>query len=318
MKLVITIDTEEDNWSDYSREGYRVTHTPQIAALQELFDGFGVRPTYLVTYPIATTDESAELLSSIQRSGRCEIGSHCHPWNTRPFEEEINEKNSMLCNLPGELQYAKMSFLHETITRRFGVSPVSFRCGRWGYNGDVASNLQRLGYRVDTSITAYTDWSQYHGPDFSDIGPGSFRFTADDIFNRAPDGPLIEVPATVGFLQEDFERANKLLNAIKKRPFRSLRLVGIMSRLKLLNKVSLSPEIADGERMIRLTESLMKNGYPLINMFFHSPSLKCGLTPFVSTPADESRFRKDIADFLAFAAKAGIESITLSEAEGVV
>lgn len=318
MKLVITIDTEEDNWSDYSRNGARVTHTRHIARLQELFDKFGARPTYLITHPIATDDKASELLSSIQSSGRCEIGSHCHPWNTRPFDEEINEVNSMLSNLTGDLQYKKMRHLHETIKERFGITPVSFRCGRWGYNTDVAKNLSRLGYRVDTSITAFTDWSMYHGPDFSDIGPESFRFKADDIFSTDPGGPLLEVPATVGFLQDDYEKSNRLHNTMQKGPFRSFRLVDVMQRLNLLNKVYLSPELAGGSQMIKLAESLLRNEYEVINMFFHSPTLKGGLTPFVGNKKDEKRFISDIRDFLAFTKKTGIESITLSETIGLI
>jgi hypothetical protein len=318
VKLVITIDTEEDDWSDYSRDDCAVTHTPEIASLQELFDEFGVRPTYLVTYPVVVSEEAATLLDSIQSTGRCEIGSHCHPWNTRPFEEEMNEKNSMLSNLPGELQYKKMLTLDTAIEERFGTKPVSFRCGRWGYNGDVAENLLKLGYRVDTSITAYTDWTMYQGPDFSEIEPRSFRFTADDIYREITDGPLLEVPATVGFLQNDFERSNSILRTIKNTPLKSMRLEGIMYRLNILNKVALSPELAGGREMIRLTKSLIRNEFKVINMFFHSPSLKKGLTPFVSSDDDEQRFFASIREFLAFTKGAGIESITLKEAAGLI
>jgi hypothetical protein len=43
----------------------------------------------------------------------------------------------MLCNLAAELQYRKIRTLHELIGTRFGVRPVSFRAGRWGYGPAV-------------------------------------------------------------------------------------------------------------------------------------------------------------------------------------
>jgi len=186
MKLIITIDTEEDGWEDYNPTGNTVSNISQIPLLQELFDEFNVKPTYLITHPVATDEKAVSILKGIMETGRCEIGSHCHPWNTPPFEEDNNGKNSMLCNLPSELQYKKMSSLHNTITENFGIEPVSFRSGRWGYGRDVAANLQRLGYRIDTSIIAYTDWTDSHGPDFSEIPPEPFRFSIEDIYRESP------------------------------------------------------------------------------------------------------------------------------------
>src|SRR5713101_3891619 len=71
-------------------------------------------------------------------------------------------------NLPEELQHKKMTALHEAIERHLKVVAVSFRCGRWGYSESVARNLAKLGYKVDTSITPFTDWGAVGGPDFSE------------------------------------------------------------------------------------------------------------------------------------------------------
>ncbi|MGH7411514.1 MAG: polysaccharide deacetylase family protein, partial [Candidatus Methylomirabilis sp.] len=134
MKLVVTIDTEEDNWGNFAASRSSLGNIERIPALQELFDHFAVTPTYLITYPVATDERAVSVLRAILQRGRCEIGAHCHPWNTPPLEEQASGPNSMLCNLPGDLQYAKMKSLHETIRRHFGVAPLSFRSGRFGYN----------------------------------------------------------------------------------------------------------------------------------------------------------------------------------------
>lgn len=313
MKLVITIDTEEDNWDDYSPSSTKISHMERLRRAQDLFDELGYRPTYLITYPMATTDEAIRFFTDTASSGRCEVGAHCHPWNTPPFEEETTPVNSMLSNLPPGLQFRKIRNLHEAIEKNLGINATSFRCGRWGYSNKVAETLLRLGYKVDTSITAFTDWSAYHGPDFSSMPPDPFRFSPSDIFTEDREGPMLEVPATVGFLQSNFSRSNSILKTIKNTPLRRLRLEGIMYRAGMLNRVSLSPELADSSSMIALTETMMRGGYLIANMFFHSPSLKEGLSPFVASRADEANFLKSIREYLSFSVESGIEPITLSE-----
>ena len=313
MKLVVTVDTEEDNWGSYSPIGHTLDNIERIPLLQELFDELSAKPTYLITYPVAADSRAASILRSILDRGKCEIGAHCHPWNTPPLEEDDSEKNSMLCNLPLDLQYRKMAFLSTTIRERFGVKPISFRAGRWGYGQSVAANLDRLGYKIDTSITPYTSWTEAHGPDFSEVSPEPYRFSADGIFDRTAGGPLLEIPATVDYLQKDFALCTRILNCLSYEPIRRLKLSGVLRRLRLVRKVCLSPEMSDGRGMIRLARRMSQNNYHLINMFFHSPSLKAGLGPFVRSAQDERMFLSRIRDFLSYARDAGIESVTLSD-----
>jgi len=307
MKLVITIDTEEDNWGSYDSQEYTLENIKNIPVLQELFDRFGVKPTYLITYPVAMHGGSLAILKEIKDSNRCEIGTHCHPWNTPPLEEEKTARNSMLCNLPPDLQYRKLNTLHEAIQKNFGTAPVSFRAGRWGYSKDVAKNISQLGYAVDTSVTPYTDWSSYHGPDFTGAAPAPYRFIPEDIFRASAAGRMIEIPATVGFLQSNFALSNTLLQRVSRSPFNKLHLVGILSRLYLLNKVWLSPEMSDAKSMIRVTRMMRKNRYPIVNMSFHSTSLKAGLSPFVKTDREERAFLERIRVYLEYAKNEGFE-----------
>ena len=68
MFLVITIDAEEDNWSRYSATDNPVSNIERLIPLQQLFDEFGIRPTYLVSYPVATNPRSVEILKTILKS----------------------------------------------------------------------------------------------------------------------------------------------------------------------------------------------------------------------------------------------------------
>ena len=311
MKLVITIDTEEDNWGKFISTGQTLENIKNIPRLQELFDDLNVKPTYLITYPVATDDKSIALLRDIEKTGRCEIGTHCHPWNTPPFEEELSEKNSMLCNLTSDQQFKKLDVLHNTIIRNFDVTPVSFRSGRWGYDPVVAHNLLRLGYKVDTSITSYVNWQNYFGPDFSDVPPHAYR-SGNEGERSFGDG-LLELPATIAYLQQNFERCNRLFKILGRKPLSRLRLIGILDRLNLLNKVWLSPEMSEAGEMIRLVRCLMKKKYQTINMFFHSTTLKAGLNDYVRSLDDERRFLMRIKEFLTFTRDEGIESVKLAD-----
>jgi len=317
MKLVITIDTEEDNWDQYSATDNPVENIKEIPRLQEIFDEYRVRPTYLVTYPVATNTISVGILKKILDEGKCEIGMHCHPWNTPPFDGKasIRPEDTMLCNLTGSVVHEKLSILHRAISENFGVVPVSFRAGRWGFGPAVADSLCRLGYRVDTSVTPFTDWQADHGPDFFDFGPEPFRFGPAGLSYKDQKGALLEVPATIGFLQSSFHLC-RLLNKMTVSSFaRRIHLKGILFRLKLLNQVWLSPEMADAESMIRLASRMEKNKYTVLNLTFHSTSLKKDLSPFAKSQADVQIFLEKIRSFLDYARNAGWETMTLAEFE---
>lgn len=315
MRLIVSIDTEEDNWLPFSKAGYTTANTERIPSLQKLFSDSGVRPTYLVTYQVASSDNAVKILREIVAAGECEIGAHCHPWSQPPYEERPLIENSMLCNLPDDLQHRKIKYLHRTIQERFGITPTSFRSGRWGYSEAVASALRSLKYEVDSSITAHTNWRYCHGPDFTNIAPRPYRFDPTDIYVRKSDGDLLEVPATVGYLQRDATRSHARFENLRHSALARFRVLGILDRLRILNKVELTPEVSTHKQMVALVTRMRDQGHGLVTMWFHSSTLMPGLTPFVKSEADAQAFLDEIRKFLASMKHLGIESITLSEAQ---
>ncbi len=285
MKLIVTIDTEEDNWGDFRRDGWTLQNIDCVPALQGLFESYGVIPTYMVTYAAATGDRSRSILREISQSGKCEIGAHCHPWHTPPLEETMGARNSMLCNLPPALQHAKIRYLHAAIQEHLGVVPKSFRSGRWGYGPEVALALVDLDYA-----------------------------SPDRIYTPVPDGPLLEVPATIGYAQPDFSRANRTYQRVRKWSGNGRGWVALLRKLGVANRIWLSPETSSAGDMIQLARVMMRTGHPLLNMVLHSPALAAGLTPFVRTPNARRDFLRRIETFLRFTRSADIESIALSEA----
>ena len=318
MKLAITIDTEEDNWLPYSPSGYQTKNSKRIPRLQELFDEFGTRPTYLVTYRMARCPTTSAILRAIRERGACEIGAHCHPWSQPPHEETPDIFNSMLCNLPPRLQARKIRTLHEAIQNELGYNPRSFRSGRWGYSPAVAETLLELGYEVDTSVVAHTDWNSCFGPDFSMIPPVPFRFDPPDIYQPVERGALLEIPASVEFLQRHSKECNAVFEGIRRSPLRHLALLGLLDKLRMLNKVALTPELSTAHLMVRLIGSMRSKGYRVATMWFHSSTLMPGLTPYVRSEEDAERFLGRIRSFLSGMRDQGIEAMTLSDAREIL
>lgn len=313
-KVFITIDTEEDNWGDYTAKS-TVENIAQLPLLQALFNKYEVVPTYLINYPVATISSSIEVLSSFVKDGVCEIGTHCHPWNTPPYIEDLNAQNSMMCNLPYDLLSEKMSNLHEAIKINFGVTPVSFRAGRWGFNEAVARCLIDLGYKVDTSISPFVDWTKYYGPNFRHASTQPYFFNEDNIFQSVTSTELLEVPPTIGFYQSNFQLCDSLQSTLKKPPLSKLRLLGILDRLRLLNFHWLSPELSTGEEMVSLAKRFVKSGHNFLNMSFHSTSLLPGKSPFVRDEADLEIFLNKIEIFLKYAVDNNFQFSPLADAQ---
>ncbi|SCX96992.1 polysaccharide deacetylase family protein [Desulfoluna spongiiphila] len=314
VHVYITIDTEEDSWDVYNATDNPVENLKRIPELQRLFDRYGAVPTYLINWPVATDDRAREILKGICDDGRCEIGTHCHPWNTPPYEEEISVENSMMCNLPEALVKKKMTRLHAAIEDRFNLTPACFRAGRWGFDEKVARTIDSLGYRIDTSISPFVDWAPYGGPDFSRGHTAAYRFHPDHPMASDPKGTLLEVPPTVGFYQKNGRSCYSLMEKLRKKPLSRLRLLGILDRLGLLNFRWLSPELSSGPEMVRLARQCIRFGHRYLNLSFHSTSMLPGKSPFVGSEKDLARFLADIEMFLDYAAGEGFVFSPLSAA----
>jgi hypothetical protein len=314
VKLIVTVDVEEDQWGVTPSRYATVQNVRRLPTLQKLLHEFGSIPTYLLTYPVVSDPRAVAILREILEGGGCEIGMHCHPWNTPPYEERLNNYNSMLCNLPATLQFEKLQRLHEAIQNNFEITPIAFRSGRWGFDPEVAKNIVRLGYRIDTSITPYTSWAKCDGPDFSRFSPQPYEFTHPPVADGYLGTSLLELPATIGYLHGEFESCARLVRSLGRTPFRQFKLGGILSKLRLLRKVWLSPEMETPVRMIQLVRQMMSQGYEVLNLVFHSTALQKGCNPFVRTETDEQRFLANLHRFLELVKEEGVMCTTLSEA----
>jgi len=318
--LLVSLDTEEDNWYR-SRDNVTVENICELRRLAALFDRLGVRPTYFTTYHVAKEPWAADVLREVCDGDRGEIGAHLHPWNTPPLTEAFVARNSMLKNLPAELQLAKLRELTATLEQAFGRTPRSFRAGRYGLGPDTVASLGACGYRVDSSVSPFINLEKMDdGPTFVGAPITPYRLGPDrDVREPEPGGPVLEIPLSYGFNRNPFgfwDPARRLLEAA---PFRWLHLAGIAHRTGLLRRVSLSPELHSVADMLTLSRRLLEQGVPYLQLAWHTPSLKPGLSPFAATAADVARLYAAVEAYLeGLARMTSLTFATLSEAAALL
>ena len=273
--LLVVIDTEEDfDWTkDFDRGNISVKSMASIGRAQTIFDKFQIHPVYVVDYPVVTQEAGYQELRKIYGSGRCEIGLHLHPWVTPPFDETLNRKNSFAGNLSAELEKSKIQTTSREIEAVFGHKPRIYKAGRYGVGPNTALILAELGFEVDLSVCPLMDFSSEGGPDFTENRPLPYWFGTTH--------PLLELPLTNDFTGLLRNSGRKLHSFLTAPVLNRLRAVGIAARLKILNRVCLSPEGYDVSEMIALTRTLFKAGVRIFTFNFHSPSLVAGNTPYV-------------------------------------
>jgi hypothetical protein len=251
-----------------------------------------VTPVYVVDYPIASQPDGYRPLQEIHASGRCVIGAHLHPWVNPPFMERVNRRSSFPGNLGRDLEAAKLAVLGQEIGERFGVNPTVYKAGRYGTGTHTAEILEEQGYEVDTSVCPHMDYSGEGGPDFTAFGPRPYWF--------GKHRRLLELPLTVGFSGALRRWGGGLHRVASRRQVARLHLVAALARLRLVDKLWLSPEgyvTADHKRLVR---AQLHDGLPVFTFAFHSPSVVPGNTPYVRTEGDLEEFLARCREFLDF------------------
>jgi hypothetical protein len=297
--LVVSLDTEEDNWYR-SRDGVTVENIDELRPLARFLDRLGVRPTYFTSYQVATQPRAVETLRDICAGQRAEIGAHLHPWNTPPLAEAFVPRNSMLKNLPADLQLAKLRRLTVALEDAFDLTPLAFRAGRYGLGPETVAALACCGYRVDSSVAPFISWEDTDdGPSFIGAPLEAYRLAPDrDVRQPAGDGGLIELPLSSGFSRGPFSLWGRVRDVLSAAPFRPLKLVGLAAATGLCKRIVLSPELASVPDMLLLSRRLLEHGVRHLHVSWHTPSLKPGLSPFTATAADVARLYASVEAYL--------------------
>jgi glycosyltransferase involved in cell wall biosynthesis/SAM-dependent methyltransferase len=304
IPLAVSIDTEEDNWKSVS-SGISTENIRELPRLSRFLEGLGIRATFFVSYQVARLPWAAGILREIAGAGPSEIAAHVHPWNTPPYDNTASSRPTMLRNHTLDEQTAKVRTVTETIAETIGARPISFRAGRFGVGPETITALVRNGYRVDSSVTPFLSWAAYdRGPDFFGAPVSLYRLDGGgDVRVPTADGPITEVPLSAGFTRFALGHWPKLERLSRGSAAQAIHLAGIAARTGLVRRSILSPEVASVKDMLALSRCLLAGGVTHLQLFFHSSSLRPGLSPFVTSRADLDRLYGKIAAYVEGLAK---------------
>lgn len=303
QRFIVTVDTEEEfDWNaPLQREGHSLETIPALRTFQQFCEGFGVVPSYMLDYPIATDPRAAEILHGAVAAGQAEIGVQLHPWVSPPFEEVVTEFNSYAGNLPPALEREKFSRLHSAITSNFGAAPLTYRAGRYGLGPNTLDILKDHGIAIDTSVRALFDYSHAGGPNFRNHPLKPYWVDAER--------KLMEMPLTTVY----WGMLRQAGNTIYPHMWRTPSMRGVLARASLLERIPLTPEGVTAQEAIRGVDIAIDSGLPILVFSFHSPSLAPGHTPYVRNEADLATFYDWWRQLFGYLAARNVRPTSVSE-----
>lgn len=310
--LLVVIDTEEEfDWSKpHNPESRSVRCIAEQHRAQAIFARYGVVPTYVVDHPVAATPESAAVFREWRAAGTCVVGTHLHPWVNPPLGEALNAANSYPGNLPADLERAKLQTLTDTIAANIGERPTIYKAGRYGLGPNTPAILAALGYEIDLSVVPATDFSADGGPDFRGYPHEPYWF--------GPGGQLFEVPLTRGYPGILGDLGEAVHGALSGPLGRKLRLPGILSRLRLVERIQMTPEGVSAADNIRLADYLVGRGRKVFSYAYHSSTLLPGGSPYVADETQRQAFLDAMDRFLDhFMGKLKGRAVTPHELRGM-
>jgi len=297
MHLLVGIDTEGDNqWDAAARANQRFENIYALPRLHALFARHGIRPTYVVTYPVATDPASADVLRALRAGGDCEIGAHHHAWETPPCTPDDVKRHPYASNLPLHQFEAQLAALTNAIGSAVGERPVSYRSGRFGFSAAHVPALERLGYLVESSVAPLFYEAHKQGPDFVEA-PLRPYFLAYDSATSAGSSAVLEVPVSAA-LNRRWPAALRHLYARAPRPYTTKR---VLRKLGIAHVRWLRPSYSSLDDMVGLARDLARVREPVLNLLFHSSEAIVGGSPYNTTESELQSFCDRLERFFEFA-----------------
>lgn len=303
QRVLLTVDTEEEfDWEGpFTRDEHGLKHVEAIPRFQAFCEELGAHPVYLVDWPIASDPRAVEIIGDAVKRGVADIGVQLHPWVNPPFDEEVCARNSYAGSLPRDLEAAKFAALRDRIEEAFATAPLIYRAGRYGLGPHSADILKQNGIRIDTSVRSLFDYRAQFGPDYSNhpLAP----YWVDDSRD------LLELPVTTVYWG--------MLRQLGKHIHRAQRHIptffSAFSKLRLLERIALTPEGVTNEEAIRGIDIALEQELPLLVLSFHSPTLAPGYTPYAESEADVEALYGWLQSIYTYLDKRNVRSVTVGE-----
>ena len=319
MKFILSIDTEGDNQWDFGRE-LTVENIKYVPRFQDLCEKYLIKPAYLVTSEVCEDNFAKELFKDYLSKNKVEIGAHLHVWTTPPFQDKtgyrFNDPNHAFANeIPVDFLSEKIKKLTNQVQNSFGIQPLSFRSGRYGFNEDLARILTDNHYIIDSSVTPYVNWSGYHGFSGSSGGPDFIKKSPFPYEYTFPNGSLLELPVTI-------LPTHRLLNrnlSIARYYFRNVDdsiFLRVFRKFLFKNQplwLRPLPEM-DITLLNELLNEAINIKLPYIVMMFHSSELMPGCSIYRKDNESIEKLYDLLEGFFVLLHDKNIDSVTLTEA----
>lgn len=294
----VTVDTEEEwDWdAGWPTDNLAVTNIACLPDFQQRCARHGAAVTYFTNYAVMNDAVARETMRTLAQQPGVEVGMHIHPWNTPPLDYQgpVAARETFIHNLPAELAVAKLKTVYERF-RDIGLTPTSFRGGRYSSGPVMHRFLQTHGFVADASVVPYTTWADDGAPDYRHRTVFPARLPP-----AGPDGPALwEIPLSYGFTRRPFAFWGSVYHQVERSALRHLRLLGLADRLGLVRKAWLNLESPLSGNMLVFLRQLQRMGVPCVNFTLHSSSLVPGGSPYTRTPADRERLLARIDEVLA-------------------
>lgn len=311
-RFCVTVDTEEEwDWaSGYPTTPPRVTNIARLPAFQALCERHAAAVTYFVNHAVLSDPTATTVIQQLAARPSVEIGLHIHPWNTPPLATtpSVPTRDSFLHNLSWPVAKAKLDSTLAAFAAA-GLTPTSFRGGRYSTSPEIQDHLRNRGVLADASVLPFTTWEDDGAPDFRDRDPVPVR--------RPPrhegDTPLWELPLTFGYTRRPFAKWHGVITAAGRGLWKRLRAVGLMDRLGVARKAWLNLENPAYPDPAGFVPVVAAEGLPFACFTLHSSSLLPGGSPYCPTPADVDRLLKRTEECLTAATAAGWRPVTVTQ-----
>lgn len=265
INIIVTVDTEGDNlWEWEEGKTIDTQNAKFLEPFQTLCEKYGFYPVYLTNYEMAMSNDFVEFVKEKVAKGACEIGMHLHAWNSPPEHnlKKLYDGNAYITEYPKQVIREKHIFLKNLIEERIGVSPVSYRAGRWATSEELFDVLDEIGIRVDCSIT----------PGIYHKAPGTSVQHAND-YRKVSKFPhkigknLIEVPMTTRTYRTSNGKKlyRKMVNVIRG------------------EHLWLRPALQSEDAMKLLIEKVLSENANYLMFMVHSSELMPGANPYCKT-----------------------------------
>ncbi|MBN2019736.1 MAG: hypothetical protein JW749_05870 [Sedimentisphaerales bacterium] len=291
----VTIDTEPDcdvHWRRSQPLTFESVTFGIPKILRPIWDRFRIVPVYFVTPEVMDNDLCCRTLKDEIKRG-AEIGAHLHSEYIEPKRKYQVIAGTASDEFPcyaydTGVESEKIKNLTALIEKNLGIRPVSYRAARYGADLDTIKILEKLGFKVDSSLTPEINWQGRGGPDHTKSPRQPYFISQTDLYS-AGNSPILEVPITISG---------------KRIPF----LTG-----KWMYYRWLRPTHMTGFEMKGLIAEFAGNyAEPVLNMMFHSMEVLPGKTPFVRTKFGQKMYLGRLESVLKYMVRMGFESRTLA------